>query len=54
LIITFMFDPAKLQMNCASASGNSILRAEPTDPAPAGLGTPANGRSLTPSGYPKP
>src|SRR4051795_3888442 len=28
LIITFMFDPAKLQMNCASASGASSLRVE--------------------------
>src|SRR5690606_16917198 len=26
LIITFMFEPAKLQMNCASASGTSIRR----------------------------
>src|SRR6266480_846802 len=26
LIITFMFEPAKLQMNCASASGISIRR----------------------------
>src|SRR6476619_6528646 len=26
LIITFMFEPAKLQMNCASASGTSICR----------------------------
>src|SRR5688500_6726268 len=26
VIITFMFEPAKLQMNCASASGTSILR----------------------------
>ena len=26
LIITFMFEPAKLQMNCASASGTSTLR----------------------------
>ena len=26
LIITFMFDPAKLQMNCARASGTSTLR----------------------------
>ncbi len=24
VIITFMFEPAKLQMNCASASGTSI------------------------------
>src|SRR4051812_21163286 len=28
LIITFMFDPAKLQMYCASASGASSLRVE--------------------------
>src|SRR5258705_76796 len=28
LIITFMFDPAKLQMNCASASGRISLRAD--------------------------
>ena len=27
LIITFMFEPAKLQMNCASASGARNLRA---------------------------
>ena len=26
LIITFMFEPAKLQMNCARASGRRILR----------------------------
>ena len=26
LIMTFMFDPAKLQMNCASANGMSIRR----------------------------
>src|SRR5213076_2797356 len=26
LIITFMFEPAKLQMNCASASGTSTCR----------------------------
>src|SRR6185312_14570619 len=30
LIITFMFEPAKLQMNCASASGAMNARAEPT------------------------
>src|SRR6266540_1732377 len=29
LIITFMFEPAKLQMNWASASGRRILRNEP-------------------------
>src|SRR4051812_13682240 len=28
LIITFMFEPAKLQMNCASASGARNLRRE--------------------------
>ena len=27
LIITFMFEPAKLQMNCASASGRISRRA---------------------------
>ena len=32
LIITFMFEPAKLQMNWASASGARNLRREaPTD-----------------------
>ena len=28
LIITFMFEPAKLQMNCASASGRIRRRAD--------------------------
>jgi hypothetical protein len=28
LIMTFMFDPAKLQMNWASASGTSIFRSD--------------------------
>ncbi len=28
LIITFMFEPAKLQMNCASASGRINCRGE--------------------------
>ena len=28
LIITFMFEPAKLQMNCASARGTSIFRSD--------------------------
>ena len=28
VIITFMFEPAKLQMNCASASGTRIFRKE--------------------------
>ncbi len=30
LIITFMFEPAKLQMNCASASGRISRRADAT------------------------
>jgi hypothetical protein len=30
LIITFMFEPAKLQMNCARASGAMNARAGPT------------------------
>src|SRR6201987_3965478 len=29
LIMTFMFEPAKLQMNCARASGTSIFRSDP-------------------------
>ena len=29
VIITFMFEPAKLQMNCARASGSSTLRNDP-------------------------
>jgi hypothetical protein len=29
VIITFMLEPAKLQMNCASASGSRILRNDP-------------------------
>src|SRR3954469_4299004 len=29
VIITFMFEPAKLQMNCARASGRSIFRSAP-------------------------
>jgi hypothetical protein len=33
VIITFMFEPAKLQMNCASASGRINLRGDiPTRP----------------------
>jgi hypothetical protein len=30
LIITFMLEPAKLQMNCASASGAMNARGDPT------------------------
>ena len=29
VIITFMFEPAKLQMNCASARGTRMRRSEP-------------------------
>src|SRR4051794_3776008 len=39
VIITFMFEPAKLQMNCASASGTSTRRNEPA-------GRPAATRSV--------
>jgi hypothetical protein len=35
LIITFMFEPAKLQMNCASASGRSMRRVAARDVAAA-------------------
>jgi hypothetical protein len=35
LIITFMFEPAKLQMNWASASGARNLRRERAEPADA-------------------
>jgi hypothetical protein len=41
LIITFMFEPAKLQMNCASASGARNRRRE----------TAASVFSLTPSTF---
>ena len=37
LIITFMFEPAKLQMNWASASGARNLRRETTEPADPGF-----------------
>ena len=37
LIITFMFEPAKLHMNWASASGARNLRRERAAPAAAGL-----------------
>ena len=43
LIITFMFEPAKLQMNCASASGRISLRAER-----AGLGASARSADTAP------
>jgi hypothetical protein len=36
LIITFMFEPAKLQMNWARASGARNLRRETAEPAGAG------------------
>ena len=42
LIITFMFEPAKLQMNCARASGTSTPRSALVDPTPvpASIGHP--------------
>src|SRR2546421_8097137 len=44
VIITFMFEPAKLQMNCASASGTSTLRRA------AGVRSPLTA-SVTPSDH---
>ena len=52
LIITFMFEPAKLQMNCASASGAMNARGEPTQGA-ADRGSSV-GVALAPSGDPMP
>ena len=40
LIITFMFEPAKLQMNWASASGARNLRRETTEVDAASLTPP--------------
>jgi hypothetical protein len=37
LIITFMFEPAKLQMNWASASGARNLRRSAAEPGDTGL-----------------
>src|SRR5215213_7820159 len=44
LIITFMFEPAKLQMNWARASGARNLRGEIAEPAGAGSSASAIGR----------
>ncbi len=45
LIITFMFEPAKLQMNCASASGiSTLLRA--LDVRPSVTGSAMEGSSV--------
>ena len=41
LIITFMFEPAKLHMNWASASGTSTARSETPETFPTGLSTAA-------------
>jgi hypothetical protein len=41
LIITFMFEPAKLQMNCASASGAMNARGDCTQDATPARGAPA-------------
>ena len=43
LIITFMFEPAKLQMNWASASGARNLRADEATVADAALDGPTHG-----------
>ena len=52
VIITFMFEPAKLQMNCASARGTSILRSDGSVPIWAGslMGGPG---ALTPQAMAK-
>jgi hypothetical protein len=47
VIITFMFEPAKLQMNCASASGRISLRADASGRSDAGSGLTDTDRSLS-------
>src|SRR4051812_9796512 len=42
LIITFMFEPAKLQMNCASASGARNARRDRAGPSDAGFALKAS------------
>jgi hypothetical protein len=49
VIMTFMFEPAKLQMNCASASGTRILRN-----APEGRPTPTASLMRPPTDRPFP
>jgi hypothetical protein len=48
LIITFMFEPAKLQMNCASASGRIRRRADMAGRAVPSAWSTAMGFSVTP------
>ena len=47
LIITFMFEPAKLQMNWASASGRIRCRAAATERTGTGAWPAATGPSVT-------
>src|SRR4051812_22904313 len=49
VIITFMFEPAKLQMNCASASGAISLRMVARDRSPVEGGLTDTDRSVTDS-----
>ena len=46
-IITFMFEPAKLQMNCASASGAISLRMDARDRCSVEGGLTDTDRSVT-------
>jgi hypothetical protein len=46
-IITFMFEPAKLQMNCASASGAISLRMDARDRSSVEGGLTDSDRSVT-------
>jgi hypothetical protein len=46
-IITFMFEPAKLQMNCASASGAISLRMDARDRSSVEGGLTDTDRSVT-------
>jgi hypothetical protein len=47
VIITFMFEPAKLQMNCASASGRISLRADASGRSTVGAWLAGTELSLT-------
>ena len=49
LIITFMFEPAKLQMNCARASGTSTPRSALVDPTPVSVSMVTSQPNLTKS-----
>jgi hypothetical protein len=52
LIITFMFEPAKLQMNCARASGARKLRRETVVPSDGLTGLLASPMTTTSGEHP--